>query len=112
MECFMHSMASWSKGASPAIFRVGVASLWILCAALGSASSYQCIQMGSGIFDPVIDACYWHWRTTDKTERGSYLPSSGWMTSDSFQWCPATGRGAVGKMGAQGVPYEIEKIVV
>lgn len=44
--------------------------------------------------------------------RGSYLPSSGWMTSDFFQWCPVTGRGAVGKMGAQGVPYEIEKIVV
>lgn len=74
MECITHSIASWSRGASPAIFRVGVASPWILCAALGSASSYQYIKIGSGILSPVIDTCYWHWRTMDKTERGSYQP--------------------------------------
>lgn len=74
MECITHSIASWSRGASPAIFRVDVASPWILCAALGSASSYQFIKIGSGILSPVIDTCYWHWRTMDKTERGSYQP--------------------------------------
>jgi len=33
------------------------------------------------------------------------------MTSGSFQWCPVTGLGAVGKMGTQEVPYEMEKIL-